>query len=363
MIQKKPLLLIVEDDADQRALYENILSSKYDLIFAKNGQEAIKFFSFRALDLSLILLDLHLPDMTGYQIVEQFEAETFPGIPNIVVVSSESAIQDVVQTMTKINSFYHLGKPFTKEPLLKIIETALSKPMFTRKGDWLMENLEVDNILSYRYIKLQAEIVDLGLPTDPDYLLSIKKDVARNRIPLKKIISLLEEDTGKKAPEIWQMKILIVEDDEDIADSHIEMLNQLELSVCIESVGTLAEAKEKLVSQNDFDLILLDLGLPDGRGDKFIEEIRNENIGSSRNMNCQEKPTVVVISSNQDHEKIAKAIQSGAYTYILKSMDKASCKKIINYTLLNRYSFEGIKSLWKILDEQKLSFRHLNCTG
>ncbi len=67
-------------------------------------------------------------------------------------------------------------------------------------------------------------------------------------------------------------KILHVEDNKDLIEM---MLNLLANKVVLEQAGTLREAKEKMTSM-DFDLIILDVGLPDGSGLELIPLINQQ---------------------------------------------------------------------------------------
>ncbi len=61
---KKPLILIVEDDANQRALYEEEMRDEgYDVATASDGREAIQKAS--ELHPSLVVMDVNMPVMDG----------------------------------------------------------------------------------------------------------------------------------------------------------------------------------------------------------------------------------------------------------------------------------------------------------
>lgn len=61
---KKPLILIVEDDANQRALYEEEMRDEgYEVATAADGREAIEKAS--ALHPSLVVMDVNMPVMDG----------------------------------------------------------------------------------------------------------------------------------------------------------------------------------------------------------------------------------------------------------------------------------------------------------
>jgi DNA-binding response OmpR family regulator len=70
------------------------------------------------------------------------------------------------------------------------------------------------------------------------------------------------------------MKILIVEDEQDLLQSMVTFLKGTGMT-CEQSTN-LADAVEK-INHHDFDCIVLDIGLPDGSGLKLIEELQKKD--------------------------------------------------------------------------------------
>jgi len=105
-------------------------------------------------------------------------------------------------------------------------------------------------------------------------------------------------------------KIAIIEDDALVA-AHIgrgiAAHDALSLSA---TAGTLAEARSLL--DQDVDLFVLDLVLPDGSGIELIEEIRAHG---------GVEPKILVLSMLGDQETVLAAILAGADGYLLKDLD------------------------------------------
>jgi CheY-like chemotaxis protein len=71
---KKPLVLVVDDFADNREMYSEYLTfSGYDVIEAKNGKEALEAAQSRAPD--IIIMDLSLPVMDGWEATRRLKAD------------------------------------------------------------------------------------------------------------------------------------------------------------------------------------------------------------------------------------------------------------------------------------------------
>ncbi len=100
-------------------------------------------------------------------------------------------------------------------------------------------------------------------------------------------------------------KILITEDDEFLREGLCEMLKKEEYNVfCAENC---AQAK-KLISETDFNLIILDVMLPDGNGFDFCSAVRN----SGNNV------PILFLTACDDEIQIVRGLDAGADDYVTK---------------------------------------------
>ena len=60
-------ILIVDDEYIEREMLGAMLTDKYDIIYAENGARALDIIKKDKLTLSLIILDLHMPELDGYR--------------------------------------------------------------------------------------------------------------------------------------------------------------------------------------------------------------------------------------------------------------------------------------------------------
>ncbi len=88
----KRLVLIVEDEAINRDLLEMIISEEFDVICAENGLEALEKIQTNASFLSLILLDLNMPGMHGFELMKILrDDDSLSRIPIIVMTADKEA--------------------------------------------------------------------------------------------------------------------------------------------------------------------------------------------------------------------------------------------------------------------------------
>ena len=66
---EKQKILIVDDSEMNRALLADILEEQYDVVEAENGIEAISLLSRQRADFSLLLLDIMMPEMDGFEVL------------------------------------------------------------------------------------------------------------------------------------------------------------------------------------------------------------------------------------------------------------------------------------------------------
>ncbi len=67
---KKRTLLVIEDNEVNRQLLVGILEQKYEVISAANGQEGLKILKEKGQCISVILLDIQMPVMNGFEFLE-----------------------------------------------------------------------------------------------------------------------------------------------------------------------------------------------------------------------------------------------------------------------------------------------------
>ena len=70
---RKRKVLVVEDQKLNRAVLKEILESEYDVLYAVNGKEALDIMNREGRHLSLVLLDIVMPVMDGYEVLKVME--------------------------------------------------------------------------------------------------------------------------------------------------------------------------------------------------------------------------------------------------------------------------------------------------
>ena len=85
-------VLVVDDELINRLLLGNIVGRDYDVLYAENGVQAMEQIKKNAKTLSLVMLDLMMPEKDGYEVLEELKnSPELCRIPTIVLTSEKSA--------------------------------------------------------------------------------------------------------------------------------------------------------------------------------------------------------------------------------------------------------------------------------
>ena len=91
-IQKPHRVLVVDDQEMNRDILGMILEDYYEIIYASDGVEALEKIRENINDLSIVLLDIFMPNMDGFEVMEKMNAdEEMKNIPVIVLTAEKSA--------------------------------------------------------------------------------------------------------------------------------------------------------------------------------------------------------------------------------------------------------------------------------
>lgn len=95
----------------------------YDFLEAKDGIEGMEVVAKHADDIALILLDVHMPRMDGFEVLRRLKkSDQYKQIP-VMMVTTESEREAIVNAI-KIGAENYVTKPFGQEELImKMVET------------------------------------------------------------------------------------------------------------------------------------------------------------------------------------------------------------------------------------------------
>jgi DNA-binding response OmpR family regulator len=125
-------IVCVEDEPEMIDLMQLILNRKgFEVIGAHGGIEGLE--TIRSVKPDLVLLDLMMPEMDGWQVYQQIKAdEDTANIPVIVVTAKAQNIDKVLGLhIAKVDDY--ISKPFSLQELVDRVEKVLSKHAKVRR--------------------------------------------------------------------------------------------------------------------------------------------------------------------------------------------------------------------------------------
>jgi len=119
------------------------------------------------------------------------------------------------------------------------------------------------------------------------------------------------------------MKVLVIDDHALVRDALRGVLEQALGEASVVEASDWYQARRQLEKTQDFELILLDLGLPDRDGFEVLAELRERYPAVS----------IVVLSGRHDRESVARALDLGALGFIPKSASREVMLSALNLVI------------------------------
>lgn len=258
-MQTKPSVLVVDDvEANLHSFEETLKDLNVEITKARSGKEALKILFDK--DYSLILLDVQMPEMSGFEVADEIRKDPKNDFTPIVFISAHLQDKEKVRQAYSSGAVDFISKPIEPELL----------------------RLKVENHIELYKLREKTHLVNVQKPS-----------------------------------------ILIVDDVEANLHSFEQILKGDDVEITKVNSGMKAL---RVLEDNVFSMILLDVQMPEMSGFDLAAEIRKY----PRNDNT---PIVFISAHQQNPEKIMGAYSSyGVLDFILKPVDPQVLKsKVRNY--------------------------------
>ncbi len=91
-VKNKKLKILIADDSEMnRAILVDILKDKYDAVEAEDGAEAVKILRAHSADIALVLLDINMPKLNGFDVLEVMNKNKWIEEIPVIIISAENA--------------------------------------------------------------------------------------------------------------------------------------------------------------------------------------------------------------------------------------------------------------------------------
>ncbi len=149
-------ILVVDDESRMRKLVKDFLVRKnYEVIEAENGEQAVDIF-FSKKDVSLIILDVMMPKLDGWQVCR--EIRQYSKVPIIMLTAKGDEKDELLGFELGVDEY--ISKPFSPKILVARVEAVLRRTTVSEE-----ETIEIGGILldkAAHQVKIDGQEIELS---------------------------------------------------------------------------------------------------------------------------------------------------------------------------------------------------------
>ncbi len=151
-------ILVVDDEQRIRKLLKDFLAKKdYEVIEAKDGEEALEIFEERKDTIDLILLDVMMPKLDGWSVLRQIRQNS--KVP-IIMLTARGEEQDELFGF-ELGVDEYISKPFSPKILVARVEAILKRTSKSQNKISDYGGIEIDE--EGRSVKVDGKVVEMSL--------------------------------------------------------------------------------------------------------------------------------------------------------------------------------------------------------
>lgn len=147
-------VLIVDDMEMNREMLEVILEEDYPIVEADGGRKAIEIMEKSREDIAVILLDLIMPDMDGYEVLEEMRRRSWLDKVPVLVISAESKV-DAERRCFELGVSDFIHKPFDNAIVRNRVKNTVELYVYKNQLEEKVE--QQTETLKKQYAMLEAQ--------------------------------------------------------------------------------------------------------------------------------------------------------------------------------------------------------------
>jgi len=119
-------ILCIEDNPDNMTLLKRVLESRgYSLVEARTGLDGLE--KAESEEIALVLLDINLPDIDGYEVARRLRSSEKPSIASVPIIAiTANALKGDAEKALNAGCNLYLSKPINLQELWTRVETFVS---------------------------------------------------------------------------------------------------------------------------------------------------------------------------------------------------------------------------------------------
>lgn len=156
---KKMQIMVIDDNATNLNIARMALDEHYEVLLIASGKKALKLFERITPD--LILLDVDMPDMNGFEVIQHIKNSSLPvrHVPVIFVTAKDDSGSEF--DGLNLGAVDYITKPFSFPLLLKRVELHLQLQQYNNNLEKMVEEkTKVISELQYSIVHVLADMVE-----------------------------------------------------------------------------------------------------------------------------------------------------------------------------------------------------------
>jgi len=139
VFMERQKILVVDDSQFNRKVLVSVLKDEYDTIEASNGREALELINKNPATISLVLLDILMPEMTGLEVLKTLDSTGISSLIPVILITAAEAEEEYGLTLGAVD---FITKPFDPN----IVKTRVKTHMKMKNTRDMLEELVSFNL-------------------------------------------------------------------------------------------------------------------------------------------------------------------------------------------------------------------------
>ena len=197
------IILVVDDTPENIDLLRGMLSPEYKVKAATNGKKALQIAANEPQP-DLILLDIMMPEMDGYEVCRQLKQDTHTAQIPVIFITAKTATEDE-QYGLELGAVDYITKPFNPDIVITRVRTQIA--LYQQSRQLHVENQQLKERIAggfreFTEVELR-ELIDTGENTQLEFKSTLRWNLHTNKVDkkienqcLKTIAAYLNSDNG-----------------------------------------------------------------------------------------------------------------------------------------------------------------------
>lgn len=159
-MEKKYTILIVDDTEINRSLLADMLSAQYRILEASNGVEAIAMLEQHHTEISLVLLDIVMPVIDGFEVLSVMNRNQWIESVPVITISAETS-STYIDRAYDLGATDYISRPFDE----KTVQRRVKNTIMLYAKQKMLEDMVTEQILekeksNYLMVEILSNIVE-----------------------------------------------------------------------------------------------------------------------------------------------------------------------------------------------------------